>query len=113
MASTTYVSSVHSLKPYPPISAELRAQVRRFEELLPQVCWLVVENYKEQHWNKFCASMKEIQEQFEQQQTHLEKKKVKVQGVENRGRSVMSKAESKGRRGATIGCCWGQGTRVN
>nr|XP_048276472.1 coiled-coil domain-containing protein 180 isoform X1 [Myodes glareolus] len=54
---------------------ELRAQVRRFEELLPQVCWLVVENYKEQHWNKFCASMKEIQEQFEQQQKHLEKKK--------------------------------------
>ena len=56
--------------------------MRRFEELLPQVCWLVVENYKEQHWNKFCASMKEIQEQFEQQQKHLEKKKVKVQGVE-------------------------------
>ncbi|ERE84149.1 Maternal tudor protein containing protein, partial [Cricetulus griseus] len=54
---------------------ELRAQVRRFEELLPQVCWLVTENYKEQHWNKFCASMKEIWEQFEQQQKQLEKKK--------------------------------------
>ncbi|XP_040594831.1 coiled-coil domain-containing protein 180 isoform X2 [Mesocricetus auratus] len=54
---------------------ELRAQVRRFEELLPQVCWLVIENYKEQHWNKFCTSMKEIREQFEQQQKQLEKKK--------------------------------------
>ncbi|XP_057647171.1 coiled-coil domain-containing protein 180 [Chionomys nivalis] len=54
---------------------ELRAQVRRFEELLPQVCWLVVENYKDQHWNKFCTSMKEIRDQFEQQQKHLEKKK--------------------------------------
>ncbi|CAH6790355.1 Ccdc180 [Phodopus roborovskii] len=54
---------------------ELRAQVRRFEELLPQVCWLVTENYKEQHWNKFCTSMKEIQEQFQQQQKQLQKKK--------------------------------------
>ncbi|XP_041523268.1 coiled-coil domain-containing protein 180 [Microtus oregoni] len=54
---------------------ELRAQVRRFEELLPQVCWLVVENYKDQHWNKFCTSMKEIRDQFEQLQKHLEKKK--------------------------------------
>ncbi|XP_051017528.1 coiled-coil domain-containing protein 180 [Acomys russatus] len=56
---------------------ELRAQVRRFEELLPQVCWLVTENYEEQHWNKFCLSMKEIQEQFEQQQKQLEAKKDK------------------------------------
>ncbi|NP_001414613.1 coiled-coil domain-containing protein 180 isoform X1 [Rattus norvegicus] len=54
---------------------ELRAQVRRFEELLPQVCWLVTENYKEQHWSKFHASMKEVQEQFEQQQKQLEKEK--------------------------------------
>ncbi|EDL02385.1 mCG14146 [Mus musculus] len=54
---------------------ELRAQVRRFEELLPQVCWLVTENYKEQHWGKFCASLKEVQEQFEQQQKQLELEK--------------------------------------
>lgn len=77
------------------------------------MCWLVVENYKDQHWNKFCTSMKEIRDQFEQQQKHLEKKKVKVQGVESRGRSVMSEAESKGRRGARFGGCWGQGTLVN
>lgn len=66
--------------------------MRKFEELLPQVCWLVTENYKEQHWNKFCSSMKEMQEQFEQQQQQLEEKKVKVagpavQGIENGGRS--------------------------
>ncbi|XP_060235849.1 LOW QUALITY PROTEIN: coiled-coil domain-containing protein 180 [Meriones unguiculatus] len=54
---------------------ELRAQVRRFEELLPQVCWLVMENYEEQHWNKFCSSMKEIQEQFEEKKKNLEKRK--------------------------------------
>lgn len=77
---------------FPSIPAELRAQVRRFEELLPQVCWLVTENYKEQHWSKFCASMKEVQEQFEQQQKQLEKEKVTVtgpgaKGVENGGRS--------------------------
>uniref|UniRef100_A0A8C5L5C7 Coiled-coil domain containing 180 n=1 Tax=Jaculus jaculus TaxID=51337 RepID=A0A8C5L5C7_JACJA len=54
---------------------ELRAQLRRFEELLPQVCWLVMENFKEQHWKKFCASMKETQQPFEQQQKELEKKK--------------------------------------
>lgn len=62
------------------ILAELRAQVRRFEELLPQVCWLVTENYKEQHWSKFCASLKEAQEQFEQQQKQLEMEKVMVTG---------------------------------
>lgn len=76
----------------PSIPTELRAQVRRFEELLPQVCWLVTENYKEQHWSKFCVSMKEVREQFEEQQKLLEKRKVKVtglgvQGVENGGRS--------------------------
>uniref|UniRef100_A0A8C6QA45 Coiled-coil domain containing 180 n=1 Tax=Nannospalax galili TaxID=1026970 RepID=A0A8C6QA45_NANGA len=54
---------------------ELRTQVRRFEELLPRVCWLVTENFKEQHWNKFCSSMKEIREQFEKQRKQLEKKK--------------------------------------
>lgn len=65
----------------PSVPAELRAQVRRFEELLPQVCWLVTENYKEQHWSKFCESMKEVREQFEQQQKHLKKEKVKVTGL--------------------------------
>lgn len=41
------------------------------------MCWLVTENYKEQHWSKFCASLKEVQEQFEQQQKQLEKEMVK------------------------------------
>uniref|UniRef100_A0A8C0WS46 Coiled-coil domain-containing protein 180 n=2 Tax=Castor canadensis TaxID=51338 RepID=A0A8C0WS46_CASCN len=54
---------------------ELRAQMRRFEELLPHVCWLVMENLKEQHWKKFCASMTEIRAWFEEQQTLLEKRK--------------------------------------
>ncbi|XP_069866287.1 coiled-coil domain-containing protein 180 isoform X1 [Dipodomys merriami] len=56
---------------------ELRAQVRRFEELLPQVCWLVMENFKEQHWKKLCAAMNDIQEDFKRQQKVLEKKKDK------------------------------------
>lgn len=56
------------------------------------MCWLVTENYKEQHWSKFCVSMKEVREEFEQHQKHLEKEKVKVtglgvQGVENGSRS--------------------------
>uniref|UniRef100_A0A2K6GB33 Coiled-coil domain containing 180 n=1 Tax=Propithecus coquereli TaxID=379532 RepID=A0A2K6GB33_PROCO len=54
---------------------ELRAQMRRFEELLPQVCWLVMENFKEHHWKKFCTSVKEIRGQFEEQQKQLEKRK--------------------------------------
>ncbi|KAM5298475.1 coiled-coil domain-containing protein 180 [Ctenodactylus gundi] len=54
---------------------ELRVQMRRFEELLPQVCWLVTENFKEQQWQKFCADMQEIRDQFEKQQKHLEKRK--------------------------------------
>nr|XP_021521172.1 coiled-coil domain-containing protein 180 isoform X6 [Aotus nancymaae] len=56
---------------------ELRIQMRRFEELLPQVCWLVMENLKEHHWNKFCTSMKEIQGQFEECHKQLEKRKDK------------------------------------
>ncbi|XP_045418468.1 coiled-coil domain-containing protein 180 [Lemur catta] len=54
---------------------ELRAQMRRFEELLPQVCWQVTENFKEHHWKKFCTSVKEIRGQFEEQQKKLEKRK--------------------------------------
>nr|XP_035108451.2 coiled-coil domain-containing protein 180 isoform X2 [Callithrix jacchus] len=56
---------------------ELRIQMRRFEELLPQVCWLVMENLKEHHWNKFCISMKEIREQLEERHKQLEKRKDK------------------------------------
>nr|XP_054514294.1 coiled-coil domain-containing protein 180 isoform X3 [Pan troglodytes] len=56
---------------------ELRIQIRRFEELLPQVCWLVMENFKEHHWKKFCTSVKEIRGQFEEQQKRLEKRKDK------------------------------------
>ncbi|XP_033093929.1 LOW QUALITY PROTEIN: coiled-coil domain-containing protein 180 [Trachypithecus francoisi] len=56
---------------------ELRIQMRRFEELLPQVCWLVMENFKEHHWKKFCTSVKEIRGQFEGQQKQLEKRKDK------------------------------------
>lgn len=62
--------------PPPPIPTELRAQMRRFEELLPQVCWLVMENFKEHHWKKCCASTKEIREQFLNYQEELEKRKV-------------------------------------
>ncbi|XP_063505815.1 coiled-coil domain-containing protein 180 isoform X15 [Pongo pygmaeus] len=54
---------------------ELRIQMRRFEELLPQVCWLVMENFKEHHWKKFFTSVKEIRGQFEEQQKQLEKRK--------------------------------------
>uniref|UniRef100_A0A8C3X0U9 Coiled-coil domain containing 180 n=1 Tax=Catagonus wagneri TaxID=51154 RepID=A0A8C3X0U9_9CETA len=54
---------------------ELRAQMRRFEELLPQVCWLVMENFKEHHWKKFCASNKEIQGQFWNCREDLERRK--------------------------------------
>ncbi|EAW58840.1 KIAA1529, isoform CRA_a [Homo sapiens] len=56
---------------------ELRIQIRRFEELLPQVCWLVMENFKEHHWKKFFTSVKEIRGQFEEQQKRLEKRKDK------------------------------------
>uniref|UniRef100_A0A8D1ILE9 Coiled-coil domain containing 180 n=1 Tax=Sus scrofa TaxID=9823 RepID=A0A8D1ILE9_PIG len=54
---------------------ELRAQMRRFEELLPQVCWQVTENFKEHHWKKFCASTKEIREQFWTSHEELERRK--------------------------------------
>ncbi|XP_077003707.1 coiled-coil domain-containing protein 180 isoform X2 [Tamandua tetradactyla] len=54
---------------------ELRIQLRRFEELLPQVCWLVMEKFKDHHWKNFCASINEIREQFQEQQKQLEKAK--------------------------------------
>nr|XP_034491854.1 coiled-coil domain-containing protein 180 [Marmota flaviventris] len=54
---------------------ELRGQMRRFEELLPQVCWLVTEDFKEQHWKKFCTSVEKIQKQFEEQKEQLDKRK--------------------------------------
>ncbi|XP_033615019.1 coiled-coil domain-containing protein 180 isoform X5 [Fukomys damarensis] len=54
---------------------ELRVQVKRFEELLPQVCWLVTENFKDQHWRKFCTTMKDMQAEFEEQQKQLERRK--------------------------------------
>ncbi|XP_045878628.1 coiled-coil domain-containing protein 180 isoform X1 [Meles meles] len=54
---------------------ELRAQMRRFEELLPQVCWLVMENFKEDHWKRFCVSAEEIRGQFRNYQEKLEKGK--------------------------------------
>uniref|UniRef100_A0A8C0KZZ8 Coiled-coil domain containing 180 n=1 Tax=Canis lupus dingo TaxID=286419 RepID=A0A8C0KZZ8_CANLU len=54
---------------------ELRAQMRRFEELLPQVCWLVMENFKEHHWKRFCDSANEIRRQFWDYQEKLEKRK--------------------------------------
>ncbi|XP_047380081.1 coiled-coil domain-containing protein 180 isoform X1 [Sciurus carolinensis] len=56
---------------------ELRVQMRKFEELLPQVCWLVIENFKEQHWKKFCISVEKIQKQCEEQKKQLEKRKDK------------------------------------
>ncbi|XP_054582862.1 coiled-coil domain-containing protein 180 [Eptesicus fuscus] len=56
---------------------ELRAQMRRFEELLPQVCWLVMENFKENNWQKLCTSTKEIREQFLNYHNQLEKRKDK------------------------------------
>lgn len=73
----------------------MRAQVRRFEELLPQVCWLVTENYKEQHWGKFCASLKEVQEQFEQQQKQLELEKVKVTGPGVQGVEIGDRSRAR------------------
>ncbi|XP_059957228.1 LOW QUALITY PROTEIN: coiled-coil domain-containing protein 180 [Mesoplodon densirostris] len=54
---------------------ELRAQMKRFEELLPQVCWLVMENFKEHHWKKYCTSTKEIRGQFSNYQEQLERRK--------------------------------------
>ncbi|XP_006887023.1 PREDICTED: coiled-coil domain-containing protein 180 [Elephantulus edwardii] len=54
---------------------ELRVQLRRFEELLPQVCWLVTENFKEHHWEKFSTSISELWGQFKEQLKQLEKAK--------------------------------------
>ncbi|XP_054981136.1 coiled-coil domain-containing protein 180 [Sorex araneus] len=56
---------------------ELRGQMRRFEELLPQVCWLAMENFKENHWKKFCAGVEEIWNQFIDHQKQLERRKDK------------------------------------
>ncbi|EPQ10417.1 hypothetical protein D623_10019339 [Myotis brandtii] len=56
---------------------ELRAQMRRFEELLPQMCWLVMENFKENNWQKLCTSTREIREQFLNYHKQLEKRKDK------------------------------------
>ncbi|XP_070287224.1 coiled-coil domain-containing protein 180 isoform X3 [Myotis yumanensis] len=56
---------------------ELRAQMRRFEELLPQMCWLVMENFKEDNWQKLCTSTREIREQFLNYHRQLEKRKDK------------------------------------
>lgn len=55
--------------------------MRSFEELLPQVCWLVMENFKEHHWKRFCTSIKEIREQFWDCQKHLEERKVRAPGL--------------------------------
>ncbi|XP_023561251.1 coiled-coil domain-containing protein 180 [Octodon degus] len=54
---------------------ELRVQMKRFEELLPQVCWLVTENFKEKHWKKFCTTMTDIRKEFEKQEKQLERRK--------------------------------------
>ncbi|XP_075864969.1 coiled-coil domain-containing protein 180 [Microcebus murinus] len=56
---------------------ELRAQMRKFEEMLPKVCWLVMENFKEHHWKRFSTSMKENRGKFEEQQKKLERRKDK------------------------------------
>lgn len=78
ITSAPWLCSVPSPGPSPPTSTELRAQMRRFEELLPQVCWLVMENFKEHHWKRFCTSAKEIREQFWNYQEKLEIRKVGV-----------------------------------
>ncbi|KAM9206500.1 coiled-coil domain-containing protein 180 [Dugong dugon] len=56
---------------------ELRVQLRRFEELLPQVCWMVTENFKEHYWRRFSTSMNEIWGQFQEHLKQLEKAKDK------------------------------------
>lgn len=63
-----------------PMSTELRAQMRRLEELLPQMCWLVMENFKENNWQKLCTSTREIREQFLNYHKQLEKRKVGAPG---------------------------------
>lgn len=55
--------------------------MKKFEELLPQVCWLVMENFKDHHWHKFCTSVNDIQAKFKEQQKQLEKRKVRAQGT--------------------------------
>lgn len=39
------------------------------------MCWLVMENFEEQYWQKFCASINELQVKFKEQQKQLEKRK--------------------------------------
>lgn len=83
------------------MSTELRAQMRRFEELLPQVCWLVMENFKENNWQKLCTSTKEIREQFLNYHNQLEKRKVRAPGpalplqVQGPGRAEMNAGHRK------------------
>ncbi|XP_075415622.1 coiled-coil domain-containing protein 180 [Tenrec ecaudatus] len=54
---------------------ELRGQLKRFEELLPQVCWLVTETFREHFWKKFSTSIDETYGQFQEQLKRLEKAK--------------------------------------
>lgn len=93
--------------------------MRRFEELLPQVCWLVMENFKEHHWKKYCTSTKEIRGQFSNYQEQLERRKVgpprtspsspgpEALGVQKR-RWGVGRTESQGRTWARLGIVgWG------
>ncbi|XP_045152463.1 coiled-coil domain-containing protein 180 [Echinops telfairi] len=54
---------------------ELRGQLKRFEELLPQVCWLVTETFQEHFWKKFSTSIDETYGQFQEQLKRLQKAK--------------------------------------
>lgn len=40
------------------------------------MCWLVMENFKEHHWKKYCTSTNEIRGQFSNYQEQLERRKV-------------------------------------
>lgn len=105
-----------------PMPTELRAQMRRFEELLPQMCWLVMENFKENNWQKLCTATREIREQFSNYHKQLEKRKVgapgpalplQVQGPragEQKWMQGMGRAASQGRRWARLVIdAWGLG----
>lgn len=78
--SATGLCSILSLGLPSPMSTELRTQMRRFEELLPQVCWLMVENFKENNLQKLYTSTKEIREQFLNFHKQLEERKVRAPG---------------------------------
>lgn len=75
--------------------------MRRFEELLPQVCWLVMEDFKENNWQKLCTSTKEIREQFLSYHKQLEKRKVRAPRpvlplqVQGPGRAEMNAGQRK------------------